>query len=237
MAKVLEKQAGVKAIPLHDRPPKHFQPLKKLERSSFLKGFGPTSKATGNWRLLVSSTSWTPDEDFSILLNALVSYSDAVKQNASLPKIITVITGKGPQKEHYLAKIEQLKRENKLLATEIHTAWLSSEDYATLLGAADLGVSLHMSSSGLDLPMKVADMFGTGLPVVGWSFEAWPELVKEGINGYGFESSEHLTELLVELLGNDGNKLSMLRQGALQECNWRWDDEWDKVGGQTFHLA
>jgi len=85
--------------------------------------------------------------------------------------------------------------------------------------------------------MKVVDMFGTGLPVAGWSkFEAWPELVTEGENGRGFESAEGLAKVLEELFGGDERELSRLREGATREGERRWEDEWMPVAGQLLRL-
>ena len=75
MRRVLLEDFNLKAnvLPLHDRPASQFQPLESDARKAFLsllddtKGFA-NSILTEKTRLIVSSTSWTPDEDFSILL-------------------------------------------------------------------------------------------------------------------------------------------------------------------------
>lgn len=246
MARVLRDDFKVKApvLPLHDRPAHHFQPLELQEKLGFLMRLPETAPhfdglTKGTTRLLVSSTSWTPDEDFSVLIDALCAYSDlATSSHPQLPEILAIITGKGPQKAHYLSKIASLKGEGKLEMVNIKTAWLIPEDYASLLASADLGVSLHTSSSGVDLPMKVVDMFGVGLPVTGWDrFEAWRELVTEGVSGTGFGSSQGLVDRLVELFGGDGKTLERLRVGAMEQSKRRWDDEWDPVAGKLFGLV
>lgn len=137
--------------------------------------------------ILVSSTSWTPDEDFEILLKALESkcsfvinlhffkftyffcldYENVSKESQSYPDLLCIITGKGPQRQHYLDIIES----KEWSRVSILTPWLETEDYPQLLASADLGVCLHISSSGLDLPMKVVDMFGCGLPVCAINFK------------------------------------------------------------------
>jgi beta-1,4-mannosyltransferase len=116
-------------------------------------------------RLIVSSTSWTEDENFSLLLNAAELYEKNAPDGS--PNLLFVITGKGPLKSHYEEKISRMH----LNRTRIVTLWLETQHYPLLLGSADLGISLHTSSSGMDLPMKVVDMYGCGLPVCAVNFE------------------------------------------------------------------
>ncbi|KAL5601044.1 hypothetical protein BROUX41_005873 [Berkeleyomyces rouxiae] len=228
-------------LTLHDRPAASFKPIESLsQRQQFLSVI-PTTKpyassiVAGTTKLVVSSTSWTPDEDFGMLLEALVAFAAA----QPLTELLVIVTGKGLQKAEFERLISNLSAAGHLGKVTIMTAWLSIEDYAHLLSCADLGICLHMSSSGVDLPMKVVDMFGAGIPVAAYSaYESFSELVKEGRNGCGFTTSTELADILMRLMGPSGTgELAKLKSGAVEDGSLGWDEQWDNVLGRALGIV
>ncbi|XP_030315478.1 chitobiosyldiphosphodolichol beta-mannosyltransferase [Calypte anna] len=201
------------------------------ERSAFTERDGKKGhviKPPGRPALLISSTSWTEDEDFSVLLKALEDYEHCINEGAKLPPVVCVITGKGPLKDYYNGLINKLHFKH----IQICTPWLEAEDYPLLLGSADLGVCLHKSSSGLDLPMKVVDMFGCCLPVCAIYFECLHELVRHNENGLIFRDSTELAEQLKMLfLGFPTleGKLQSFRKNLRASQQLHWDESWDQT--------
>jgi len=94
--------------------------------------------------LLITSTSWTPDEDFSMLLEALRIYEVKAKRRAAaartdgtkklLPKVLMFVTGKGPLRAHYMREIQRIKLEEKWEWVRCMSLWLEADDYPRLLG-------------------------------------------------------------------------------------------------------
>lgn len=258
----------VNATTMHDRPGKLFTPMNMKEKHEFfermckegIREFGDrdvTTKAKSSPSLnrftcvgddggivnkpnrpaiIISSTSWTEDEDFYILIDALDMYEEqkAGDHASKLPDVLCVVTGKGPQKEDYKKILS--KKSWKFI--EVITPWLEAGDYPLMLACADVGISLHTSSSGLDLPMKVVDMFGSRLPVLAIKFPCLNELVIHDSNGLVFEDADEFNSQLQRVLlnynhpeedGGDSGKLLDSYRTNVDKFRLRtWTHEWDE---------
>lgn len=104
-----------------------------------------------------------------------------------------------------------------------------------------MGISLHTSSSGIDLPMKIVDFFGCGVPVISLNFPAIDELVKDGVNGLiakgkpETKESEYVCRLISGVFTDD-KLLSTIKAGAMKESELRWDENWFNVLGSIFEV-
>eukprot|EP00300_Choanocystis_sp_HF-7_P008554 c15974_g1_i1.p1 GENE.c15974_g1_i1~~c15974_g1_i1.p1 ORF type:complete len:429 (-),score=78.80 c15974_g1_i1:114-1400(-) len=251
----LSERWGVKnVVVLHDRPFACFQKLTWRQKSQLLCRLQPNFKILNQitnpdspfltpelWfqhesahpAVLVSSTSWTPDEDFSLLLDAVELCEANVNDSEDFPNILVVITGKGPLRDAF----ENRARGMNLRHFAFCTAWLEAQDYPKLLGSADAGVSLHTSSSGLDLPMKVVDMFGCGLPVCAAKFRCVGELVEHNRTGLLFDTAPqlaaHLKTLFVDYK-TSRSKLQQLAKGVAEEQRVGWTANWTSIAAPVF---
>ncbi|RHY29673.1 hypothetical protein DYB32_004964 [Aphanomyces invadans] len=128
----LHEHWRIEATVLYDKPPEFFKPATVAEthdlftRSSQsasivllyssgmrhrLAAFDEGSSWTG------SSTSWTEDEDFGLLFQALVQLDARIADDTSYPDVLVVVTGKGPQKDMYLRKIAEMHLVRVRIAT------------------------------------------------------------------------------------------------------------------------
>lgn len=245
---------------LYDRPPKHFKPLSPQEKHKFLlkmKDEFPEFRATydkpgdvsfdtrftigdssGKFltpmadkpALIISSTSWTEDEDFGLLLSAFKVYDEVIDSVAELPKLVCVITGKGPLKSHYEKQIKECNFKN----IQVILPWLSSSDYSKMVASCDLGICLHSSSSKVDLPMKIVDMFGCGVPVLAYNYKAIGELVVEEFYGLTFRDSRSLLSSLTFIFSCPQMIDEYRKNIKTKFLLSRWEDNWDRYAKPVF---
>jgi beta-1,4-mannosyltransferase len=174
--------------------------------------------------ILISPTSWTADESTDLLFDtadALDAQAPALPRD--FPRIVLLATGRGPGRAAFDARAA---RRRPGPAATVRSDWVAPASYPALLAAADGGVSLHQSSSGLDLPMKIADMFGAGLPVLALSYPALAERLRDGENGCLFTDAASLARRIVELWSPGSPVLDRLRAGSRASGRDRWLEGW-----------
>lgn len=152
--------------------------------------------------VIVSSTSWTADDDYSLVVQALTIVQSAIVAAKDSPtplrRVWLIVTGKGVTRSVFEQQVEAARFDPQLI--HVSTAYLQSfNNYARVLGAADVGLCVHRSSSGLDLPMKCVDMLGCGIPVIALDYPALAELIHSE-SGWTFTDAASLAPILVNLL-------------------------------------
>jgi beta-1,4-mannosyltransferase len=210
-----------------DRPAARFAPLaadaRATRRERLLASLGLDARAAA---IVVSPTSWTRDEDFDLLLEA-VRQSEALVVGRPFPDVLVLLTGRGARRADFEARAATLPQAR----FHVRTAWLEPDDYPAVLAAADLGLCLHRSASGLDLPMKIADMHGAGLPVCALDYgPCLDEMLQHDDTGLRFADAETLAHQWIALLAplpGPAPALDRLRANVAKARGVTWRDGWE----------
>ena len=223
---------------LYDRPASAFAPMERSERERFRKGlFGRMGLVSGNPGFIICPSSWTEDEDFDVVIDAVLRLEDRVRgweasgPNRRFPTLIILVTGDGARRAEFERRFAGLPARRVYLLTR----WLEPEEYPRVVGSADLGLCIHRSASGLDIPIKIADMFGAGVPVCVLDYGAsLAERVRHGDNGLMFSTARQLADVLFDLFESYPADLALfdrLRTGARKSARPTWEEGWTREVG------
>ncbi len=218
---------------LYDRPASIFAPVERVEREHYRQAlFTRLGIHAGVVGFIVCPTSWTEDEDFDVVIDAVLRLEDRIRgwetanPSVRFPDLVILVTGDGARRTEFERRFAGLPARR----VHLRTRWLEPEDYPRVVGSADLGLCLHRSSSGLDIPMKVADLFGAGVPVCALDYGATlAERVRHGTNGLLFSTAEQLSSVLFdffEAFPADDQTFERLRTGARKSARMSWDEGW-----------
>lgn len=246
MADWLQREYGVRATVVYDRPPQIFlRPSAADGDALWAKVAASAGLGPDRIPMVVCPTSWTPDEDFDLLLEALERAdrtltgrggsldppNTAPPEAPRAPQLAVILTGKGPLRETFEARAA--RRHFKSIA--VRTLWLEPADYPVCVGMADLGLCLHQSSSGLDLPMKLADFRGPGVPAAAFDYSpVLGEALTNGKEGVTFRDPGDLANLLVLVARRNATSDSPLarsRTWLAAHPAERWEDHWKATAG------
>lgn len=234
LAAFLQSRFGVtNAHVLYDRPASAFVPIERGDRERFRQAlFARLGIHADTVGFVVCPTSWTEDEDFDVIIDAVnrleqrIRGWEAAGPGRRFPDLVILVTGDGARRAEFERRFAGLPARR----IQLRTRWLDPEDYPRVVGSADVGLCLHRSSSGLDIPMKVADLFGAGVPVCALDYGAClAERVRHGDNGLLFSTAVQLAEVLFDLFETypvEQKLLERLRTGARKSARPTWEEGW-----------
>ncbi len=238
-ARFLAERFGLKDAPtrpvrvLYDRPASAFTPVQHTEREQIRQALFVRLgiRHTGTVGFIVCPTSWTADEDFDLVIEAVRELEDRIRgweagASKRFPDLVILVTGEGQRRTEFERRFAGLPARR----VQLRTRWLEPEDYPRIVGSADLGLCLHRSSSGVDIPMKVVDLFGAGVPVFALDYGAsLAERLRHGVNGRLFSNARQLSDLLFdafETFPGESVELERLRKGARRSAHPTWEEGW-----------
>ncbi len=236
LAAFLESRFGLRqATVLYDRPASVFAPLERADRERYRQALfarlGVRGALVG---FIVCPTSWTEDEDFDVIIDAVSRLEERIRgweaagPGRRFADLVILVTGDGARRAEFERRFAGLPARR----IQLRARWLEPEDYPRVVGSADLGLCLHRSSSGLDIPMKVADLFGAGVPVCALDYGAClAERVRHGDNGLLFSGAAQLADVLFDLFETfpaDQTALDRLRAGARKSARPTWEEGWER---------
>jgi len=236
LAAFLESRFDVtQAQVLYDRPASAFTPIERAERERFrLALFARLGIRANTVGFIVCPTSWTEDEDFDVVIEAVMRLEERIRgweagdAGRRFPDLVILVTGDGARRAEFERRFAGLPARR----IQLRARFLEPEDYPRVVGSADLGLCLHRSSSGLDIPMKIADLFGAGVPVCALDYGAClAERVRHGDNGLLFSNGRQLADVLFELFEAfpaDQKALERLRTGARKLARPTWEEGWTR---------
>jgi beta-1,4-mannosyltransferase len=236
LAAFLESRFDVtQAQVLYDRPASAFTPIDRAERERFrLALFARLGIRANTVGFIVCPTSWTEDEDFDVVIEAVMRLEERIRgweagdAGRRFPDLVILVTGDGARRAEFERRFAGLPARR----IQLRARFLEPEDYPRVVGSADLGLCLHRSSSGLDIPMKIADLFGAGVPVCALDYGAClAERVRHGDNGLLFSNGYQLADVLFELFEAfpaDQKALERLRTGARKLARPTWEEGWTR---------
>ena len=234
LAAFLESRFGVQqARVLYDRPASAFVPMDRADRERLRQAlFTRLGVHGGMVAFIVCPTSWTEDEDFDLVIGAVPRLEERIRGweaavvGRRFPDLVILVTGDGARRAEFERRFAGLPARR----VHLRARWLEPEDYPRVVGSADLGLCLHRSSSGLDIPMKVADLFGAGVPVCALDYGVClAERVRHGDNGLLFSTARQLSDVLFDLFQTfprDQSLLDRLRSGAGKSARPTWEEGW-----------